>query len=637
VAEEKIKDETNPPRKIDVKDLQKLKDADLVDLHDSVHGMLLRDEIGEEEFQLLRDQILAEMTRRGIRPTGETQRGRFSAKMKKILMKNILPVHSGFFTITDDTVVQFKMESLLESLKFVALRMGSMVDSVGPLEFSTMADDKGEALYDVVLVPHGKKVDFATADLKGSPDDISYFHQLYHASRQSSSAARSSSRKNRVVAGRFFRTQCPVRSVHPECEQKVDHVVETFEGDVFPVYVVPKTSSADVQVHKSKGRVEIWNFDGKNVTSALSQLSRHIASLPADDFVILGTVDAMAGSLVRDQHLWDAAKSKRDVTFFLNAYDCLYFQSDIHDFNFKERSEHLVSIIGNEDLFLRFAQVKTANSPKHLVPILNHIKKKLRDHRHQDVVLFEKTNIFNAVVLEVKETRIPGVCNFDIGVSAGILNFSDSELVYMDDKAYARVGETMSTSMWSYPGDIVEVSSTGIFHDYDVESDENIIRACKARVVNKISDRSYPFSAKSLIDAFARPALYFNKIVEPSGDVCYVNEMSDLNPLKIFKWEETQNEIRFRVRAPGLFPENSMGDSKFKTITIKGSRPRVKAIIGKLKGKSSTSVQALRFPKSDGWTLAKAQKWAEGREFRDKRKSPKEEYVESVEATREIS
>jgi len=69
-------------------------------------------------------------------------------------------------------------------------------------------------------------------------------------------------------------------------------------------------------------------------------------------------------------------------------------------------------------------------------------------------------------------------------------------------------------------------------------------------------------------------------------------------------WEETENEISHRVRDPADFQPNS-----FRRITLKQDRPQVFAIIGKLKGETKTTVQALRFPKSQGWTMAKAKEW----------------------------
>lgn len=68
-------------------------------------------------------------------------------------------------------------------------------------------------------------------------------------------------------------------------------------------------------------------------------------------------------------------------------------------------------------------------------------------------------------------------------------------------------------------------------------------------------------------------------------------------------WEETTNEIRFRVRNPALF-------KKFRRIVIKSDKPRVFAIYGQLKkGDNKWAIQALRFPKSDGWTMSDAKEW----------------------------
>ncbi len=69
-------------------------------------------------------------------------------------------------------------------------------------------------------------------------------------------------------------------------------------------------------------------------------------------------------------------------------------------------------------------------------------------------------------------------------------------------------------------------------------------------------------------------------------------------------WEETENEIRHRVIDPGEFDQES-----FRTIELKKDKPRVDAIIGKRSGHESTDVQALRFPKEDGWTIEIAKEW----------------------------
>ncbi len=44
-------------------------------------------------------------------------------------------------------------------------------------------------------------------------------------------------------------------------------------------------------------------------------------------------------------------------------------------------------------------------------------------------------------------------------------------------------------------------------------------------------------------------------------------------------------------------------------MTLKTSKPRIFALVGPIKGETKTSLQALRFPKSDGWTLSSAKSW----------------------------
>jgi hypothetical protein len=73
--------------------------------------------------------------------------------------------------------------------------------------------------------------------------------------------------------------------------------------------------------------------------------------------------------------------------------------------------------------------------------------------------------------------------------------------------------------------------------------------------------------------------------------------------LEFKKWEETENEIRCRLKDPALF-------EKFRYVTLKADKPRVRGILGKLKNEGNEwDLQALRFPKQDGWTLSEAKKW----------------------------
>jgi len=73
-------------------------------------------------------------------------------------------------------------------------------------------------------------------------------------------------------------------------------------------------------------------------------------------------------------------------------------------------------------------------------------------------------------------------------------------------------------------------------------------------------------------------------------------------------WDDSPDytEIRYRIRDPEDFEPDS-----FRRIPIKKSKPRVFAVAGRLKGEKTMTLQSLRFPKGDGWTLDKAKKWVE--------------------------
>jgi HK97 family phage prohead protease len=64
----------------------------------------------------------------------------------------------------------------------------------------------------------------------------------------------------------------------------------------------------------------------------------------------------------------------------------------------------------------------------------------------------------------------------------------------------------------------------------------------------------------------------------------------------------TKNYVRIRVKDPGGFQEGS-----FRTIVISASKG-IKAVIGKLSGETSTTIQSYLFKKSQ-WTVSRAQAW----------------------------
>lgn len=72
--------------------------------------------------------------------------------------------------------------------------------------------------------------------------------------------------------------------------------------------------------------------------------------------------------------------------------------------------------------------------------------------------------------------------------------------------------------------------------------------------------------------------------------------------------EETESEYRIRIKSPSLFQADS-----FRYKSISSEKGGISLVIGKLKGQSTTTAQAVRFKKKTdggaGWTKSEAQAW----------------------------
>ncbi len=66
--------------------------------------------------------------------------------------------------------------------------------------------------------------------------------------------------------------------------------------------------------------------------------------------------------------------------------------------------------------------------------------------------------------------------------------------------------------------------------------------------------------------------------------------------------DETQNFFRVRLRDPGGF-------TRLRQIPFKRSKPRIFAVVGRLSGESTTTLQSLLFPKEDGWNRDRVKEW----------------------------
>lgn len=121
------------------------------------------------------------------------------------------------------------------------------------------------------------------------------------------------------------------------------------------------------------------------------------------------------------------------------------------------------------------------------------------------------------------------------------------------------------------------------------EFEEVLIQSQKPRVL--FTDPSYSpvrVSDIELQDDIASVSLMFG------------NENYDTFP----GWDSEGTEIKYRVKDPALFEKDS-----FRRKNIKTESPKVAAVMARLKGGEALTIQSLRFPKKEGWTVEKAQAW----------------------------
>ena len=109
--------------------------------------------------------------------------------------------------------------------------------------------------------------------------------------------------------------------------------------------------------------------------------------------------------------------------------------------------------------------------------------------------------------------------------------------------------------------------------------------------------------------------LYAELFPDLDIDECFV-EQEDFEDMEEKAWEEKENEIWHGIKDAANY-------SKTRRIPIQKKKPRVFALYGQLKTDSKKwEVYALRFPKSEGWDMAKAKAWVKahpkiGKDFED--------------------
>lgn len=642
------------PKDLTPEDLAKISDEDLTALHDSIHAMLLKGQIEEEEFTILRDIIIQEMRARGIRPLAE-----YSEDMTgfNVLERGVYREwRNSFVKLKEDAVtfladekkkrvkVNFDAEGIRQGIDDAVLAMSSHFPESEILSFSTKREAKALSLFDAVLVPHGRRVALHTPMPNGTPEDVEYFSSLTEASGQFYSAARTSSKKNTLEPSRFFRQARHVRGVHPEVSQNNEALMDIFSDRQFPIYAVARFSNVDVQIHRAKGVVSIFTQTGKNVTAILPQVVERMASFVphGKDMIALATLKfsnekgETVGTSFTESDLRTIAKDKASpVKVEAKFYDVLFCGEDLHPMPWNRR---MTLDLG--DVTLDSRMIKSINSLKHFSSVVNSFINRrdtvgylLYEQRpytlgcfENQIIQVDKTFKFNAMVGSVEKTTVPRINNMRLLVEQGRLNFSGLPPVFIHDMSMIGIGQSIASSRWACQGDILEVEATGLRHRYNPATGLNVFEVLNPRVVNRATNVGFPSSADTLITNAVDAGVYTFGLVKPEG-VRYASALHKDNPTLWFLWETKPSEIRYRVRDPGDFTEGKWG-----SIWVKKDAPRVRAIVGVPKGEKASVIQALRFPLEDGWTVASAKKWVAEHDFSEMFSKPVADDAEPIDA-----
>lgn len=642
------------PKEVTPEDLARISDEDLVALHDSIHSMLLKGQIEEEEFTFLRDVIIQEMRDRGIKPLAE-YKAEFHSHGPLVnsayrdlgglfvkMMENVVTV-SPVDTVDGAKAVRinFDIDGLQKNLDDAMLAIAGRYKNSDLLAFSSKKDDKGLPLFDAYLVPCGRTVTTRVPKPNGTPDEIEYFSSLSDASGQFMSAARSSSKKNSLEPSRFFKAMRQVRGVHPEVSQTNEALMEIFSDRQFPIYAVVNYSDVDVQIHRVKGQVSIFTQAGKNITNLLPQVVDRMKEIgEGHDLILLATIKftntdgSSAGTSFSENDLRQISMKGKDTIVHVMLYDLLFYREDIHPMEWTRR------MTPEQKQQFDPASVKSINSLKHFNSVINSIFNK-KDATgcliygnspyslgfySNDIIRVDKSFRFNALVRAVEKTSLPGVNNMRLAVETGSLNFTSVLSVFMNEMNLIDIGQSHASSRWACQGDIMEVEATGLRHRYDCRTGLSTFEVVNPRIVNRASSVGFPSSANTLVEKAAEAGAYTFGLVK-ADVVRYASTLNKDNPVLNFLWETKPNEIRYRVKDPKSFTEGKWG-----SIWIKKDKPRVRAIVGVPKGETASVIQALRFPLEDGWTVAQAKKWAAEHDFSEIFSKPVEDGAEPIDA-----
>jgi hypothetical protein len=296
----------------------------------------------------------------------------------------------------------------------------------------------------------------------------------------------------------------------------------------------------------------------------------------------------------------------------------------------------------NEKIIKYFrAQVKSVDKEKHTAEVV--ISDETLD-RYKERVMVQSFNgtikdfMKHPVLLSSHAYR--GLLN-QIGIFEEVHVDEESKQVVATPKWFAGEGNPEADWGWKLAEKGLAAFSIGFipkkYKSYDEEERESAGGSCRDYTEIELLEASQvlvpanPAALQKDFDEAKDPFLrdYYEEILKLSAELLKQEEAALSAPaepesteeqkaeleIENKKWEETENEIRYRIKEPDDF-------EKFRYAPLKKDKPRVNAIFGKYKDKDEWAIQALRFPKEDGWNVADAKAWVKAHPDIEKDLSP---------------
>lgn len=366
---------------------------------------------------------------------------------------------------------------------------------------------------DLKLVP---KDDFQPVEVEDSLMKDSHFLKQ----------AATSKKKDRIAAGKFFYPMKPVRAAGVEERMTIDQLVSLFDTED-TVMVEKKYDGVACALMKASGEVTIVSDDGNEVTDRFPELAEEFKNLEVEGSKP-STLTMMAEiEIWRDGEHW----KREEVSGYLhsdgepdeegvvaNVFDILFENGqDLHGMSFRDRRKKLErydfpqSTWSKPDTSEMFnlsegieassrEQIREAAEKLSYVQASEGVVAKEMDSKyyidngsHDEWVKFHKNVMFDAIVLETKETAQEGVYNYRYGLQSS----NPATPMEFGGEEYEEVGWTFSTDTDVDKGDIIEVEAETIIVSH--EDDKVDVTAWVPRFMGR-AEKDSPDRVESVIE-----------------------------------------------------------------------------------------------------------------------------------------